>query len=169
MQSEHVQHLGRVAAERRESPCDPIKEIEVLRLRELLCLGNAGGELLPRHNGFDCGKGIAAILFGLKQSLPDSSIHSEFVVDRPPVPLELLLMLVLRSIEQLVHDPVMKIDHLIGDGRGSFYRKRDQGCIPALPLELHQVGRRHLSAFAGNLQQPILMRAACAPILRNNS
>jgi hypothetical protein len=63
--------------------------------------------------------------------------------------LELFMMLMLRGVEKLADDPVVKIDHLIGDGRGSFDRECDQGCVPALLLELHQVGRV-ISEMPGN-------------------
>ncbi len=48
------------------------------------------------------------------------------------------------------------IDHFISHCRAPLNRKRDQGCVPALLLEPHQIGRCHLSALTGNFQKPIL-------------
>ena len=152
MQSEHIQQLGRVAAQRCVALADPVQEVEVFRLGKLLCFRNAGCEVVPGNNRFDGGEGITAALLGFKQSLTNPSIEPELVVDRFAVRLKLLLMLVLRRVEQLADDAVVQIDDLVGHGGRSFNRQRDQGGIAALRLELHQVGGGHLSAFARDLQ-----------------
>ena len=47
---------------------------------------------------------------GFQQRLPDTSIEPKLFVDGPSVCLKLLLMLVLRGIEQLADDPVVQAD-----------------------------------------------------------
>lgn len=69
VQSEHVQQLGRVAAQCRVYLSDAVQEVEIFRLCELLSLRNAGGELVPRQDRFYSSEGISAILLGLEQSL----------------------------------------------------------------------------------------------------
>ena len=57
----------------------------------------------------------------------------------------------------VTQNPVMQIDDFVSDGGDAFDGERDQGRVAALWLELGQIGRRHLAALAGNLEQPILV------------
>ena len=63
----------------------------------------------------------------------------------------------------LADDPVVQVDHLVGDCGRSFDSQRDQRRIPALSLELHQVSRGHLAAFARDLQKTVLVNLAFDP------
>jgi hypothetical protein len=76
-----------------------VQEIEVLRLRELLRLGDALGEGVPGHDGLDSGERIAAALLGFDQRLTDAAEQAHLGVDRFAGCLELLLMLVPSSVE----------------------------------------------------------------------
>lgn len=157
MQSEYVQQLRSVPAQRRIPFADPVQEVEVLWLRKLLCFSNACRKLLPRHYVFNSCEGIGAVLLGFEQSLPDLPIKPELVVDGLAVNLELLLVLVLCSIEQLADDPVVQFDHFVGDSGRPFDGQRDQRRIPAICFKLHQVSRGHLAAFTRDLQEPVLV------------
>ena len=134
MQSEYVQKLRRVPAQRRVPLADPVQEVEVLGLRKFLRFSNACREVFPRDDGLDCGEGITAILPGRQQRLPNSSIKPELLVDRFAVCLELFLMLVLGGVEQFADDPVVQADHFVRDGRRSFDSQRDQSRIAPLAL-----------------------------------
>ena len=134
-----------------------MEEIEILRLREPLRLGDALGEGIPGHDRLDGGKRIVARLLGLDQYLSDAPEQPHFSVDRLAGCLELLLMLVLGGVEQLAQDAVMQVDDFVGDGGCAFNGERHQSRIAPLRLELRQVGGRHLAALAGNLEQPVLV------------
>ena len=54
----------------------------------------------------------------------------------------------------------MQVDYFIGDGGYSLDGKRDQGGVTPLSLELGQVGGCHLTTFAGDLEQPVLVHRA---------
>ena len=134
-----------------------VQEIKICRPRQRLRLGDAGGEGVPRHDRFDGGERIAAVLFGFNQRLTDAPIHPHLVVDRLAGSLELLLMLVLGRIEQLADDAVVKVDDFISDGGHAFDGQCYQGGVTPLRLELGQVGGRHLAALAGDLEQAVLV------------
>ncbi len=136
---------------------DAVQEIEVLRLRELLGFGDALGEGIPGHDGLNGGERIAPRLLGLDQHLADAPEQAHLGVDRLAGRLELLLMLVLRGVEQLAQDAVVQVDDFVGDGGHAFDGQRHQGGIASLGLELGQVGGRHLAALAGDLEQPVLV------------
>ncbi len=92
-----------------------------------------------------------------EQRALDAPIHPHLVVDRLAGSLELLLMLVLGRIEQLADDTVVKVDDFISDGGHALDGQCYQGGVTPLRLELGQVGGRHLAAFAGDLEQAVLV------------
>ena len=96
-------------------------------------------------------------LLGFQQCLADAPVQANLVVDGFARRLELLLMLVLGRVEQLAHDAVMQVDDFVGDGGHAFNGQRHQCGVAPLRLELGQVGGRHLSALAGNLEQAVLV------------
>jgi hypothetical protein len=51
----------------------------------------------------------------------------------------------------------VQVDDFIGDGGRALDGERHQGRVASLRLELGQIGRRHLAAFAGDLEQPVLV------------
>lgn len=57
----------------------------------------------------------------------------------------------------MADDAVVKVDDFIGDGGHALNGQRYQGSVTPLRLELGKVGRRHLAAFAGNLEQAVLV------------
>ena len=81
VQPKYVQELRRIAADGGIAFTYPIKEVEVSRLCKLLRFRDACRELLPRHDVFDSCEGIAAVLLGFEQSLPDLPIKPELLVD----------------------------------------------------------------------------------------
>ena len=103
------------------------------------------------------GKSILAALTCLQQGSADLTVEANLVADRFARFLELLLMLVLGAVEEPTDDLVMQVDDLVDDRGGRFGHQGYQSRIPTLRLELRQVGRRHLSAFTRNLEQPILV------------
>jgi hypothetical protein len=58
------EEFRRVAAQRGVTLADAVQEVEVFRLRELLRLGHARGEGVPRDDGLDGGEWIGAGLLG---------------------------------------------------------------------------------------------------------
>ncbi len=66
-------------------------------------------------------------------------------------------MLVPGGVEQLAQDAVVQVDDLVGDGGHALDGERHQGGVAPLRLELGQVGWRHLTALAGDLEQPVLV------------
>ena len=159
-QLEYVEEFRRVSAQRRVALSDAVQKIEVLGLRELLRLGDALGEGIPRHDGLDGGERVAARLLGLDQCLADAPEQPNLGVDRLAGCLELLLMLVLGGVEQLAQDAVVQVDDFVGDGGHALDGECHQGRVAALRLELGQVGGRHLAAFSGDLEQPVLVNQA---------
>ena len=134
-----------------------MQEIEVLGLREFLCFGDAFGEGIPRHDGFDGGERIAASLLGLDQRLADAPEQPHLGVDRLAGCLELLLMLVLGCVEQLAQDTVVQVDDFVCDRGHALDGERDQRRVAPLRLKLGQVGGRHLATLAGDLEQAVLV------------
>jgi len=99
----------------------------------------------------------ATRLLGLDQRLADAPEQPHLGVDGLAGCLELLLMLVLGGIEQLAQDAVVQVDDFVGDGGHALDGQRHQGRVAPLRLELGQVGGRHLSTLAGDLEQPVLV------------
>lgn len=129
-------------------------------LSERLRFGDALGEGIPGHDGLDGGERITACLLGLDQRLTDAPEQPHLGIDRLAGCLKLLLMLVLGGVEQLAQDAVMQVDDFVGDGGHALDGERHQGRVAALRLELSQVRGRHLTALAGDLEQPILVNQA---------
>ena len=114
-QLEHVEEMRRVAAQGGVALANVMQEIKIRRPRQCLRLGDTGGEGVPRHDGLNSGKRIAAVLLGLDQGLADTSVQPHLVIDRLAAGLKLLLMLVLGRVEQLADDAVVQVDDFIGD------------------------------------------------------
>ena len=149
--------MRRVAAQGGVALANVMQEIKIRRPRQCLRLGDTGGEGVPRHDGLNSGKRIAAVLLGLDQGLADTSVQPHLVIDRLAAGLKLLLMLVLGRVEQLADDAVVQVDDFIGDCGHAFDGQRDQGGIASLRLEFGQVSGRHLSTLAGDLEQAVLV------------
>ena len=66
-------------------------------------------------------------------------------------------MLVLRGGEQLADDPVVQIDDFVCDSGRAFDGQCNERGVAPLRLELGQIGGRHLTALAGDLEQPVLV------------
>ena len=97
-QLEHSQEFRRVAAQRVELFTDQVQVIERLGLGELIGIGDALREIVPRDDRLDGGVRISARLFGLQQGMADLGVQPYLVVDRLALFLELLLMFVLGGL-----------------------------------------------------------------------
>ncbi len=51
----------------------------------------------------------------------------------------------------------MQVDDFVGDGSHALNGECHQGCVAALRFELGQIGWRHLTTLAGDLEQSILV------------
>ena len=98
-QLKHVEEFRRVTAQRRVALSDAVQEVESFGLRQPLRLGDARGEVLPRHYRLDRRERVVAGLLGIEQRLANTGLEAHLVVDRLARRLELLLMLVFRSGE----------------------------------------------------------------------
>jgi len=99
-------------------------------------------------------------MLGIQQGTADPGVQPHLVIDRLALALKLLLMLILRRAEQLDQDTVVQVNDLVGDGGHPFQHHRNQGGIAPFALELGEIGRCHLRALAGELQQAVLVNAA---------
>ena len=75
-------------------------------------------EHLPRNDGLDGGKGVAARLLGVEQGTADTRVQAHFVVDRLAGLLEAVGMIALGLVEQRPHEPVVQVDDFV-DQRGA--------------------------------------------------
>ena len=164
LQPEHVQQFRSVAPQHAVVVADQVQMVECRGLGELSRVGHALCECGPRNDGLDGGVRVGARFFGCDQRPPDLRVQEHLVVDRFPLLLELLLMLVLGGAKHLDHDPVVQVDQLVDDGGHALDRQRDQGRITPLILELGQIVWLHLRTFPRHLQQPILMNLAAYPV-----
>ena len=60
----------------------------------------------------------------------------------------------------LAQNAIVEVNDLVGDGGHAFDSEGHQGRIAPLRLEFREVGRRHLPALAGDLQQAVVMHQA---------
>ena len=134
-----------------------MQKIEVFGLGELLRLGDALGKSIPRHDGLDGGKRVATRLLCLQQCLADTPVKPDLFVNRLSRRLELLLMFILRCVEKLPDDAIMQVDDFVGHGSHSFDGHCHESGIAPLRFKPRQIRRRHLTAFASNFQQAVLM------------
>ncbi len=70
MQSEYVQKLQRVPAQRRVPLADPVQEVEVFGLRKLLRFRNARRKVFPGHDSFDSGEGSLPLSLASSNARP---------------------------------------------------------------------------------------------------
>jgi hypothetical protein len=73
-------------------------------------------------------------------------------------------MVALGLAEQRTHEPVVQVDDLVDQGGAGVEDHRDQGRIATARLQVAQVLGRHLSAFAGELQQAVLVDGVFQPV-----
>jgi hypothetical protein len=71
--------------------------------------------------------------------------------------LELLLMLVLRGVDQLIDDAIMQVEDLVRDRGGALNCQCNQRGVAALRFESGEIGRSHLAALTGDLEKTVLM------------
>ena len=137
-----------------------MQEVESFGLRQPLRLGDARREVFPRHDGLDRRERVAARLLSIEQHLADAGVEAYLVVDRLARRLELLLMLLLCRGEQLTDDPVVQVDDFVSDSGRPVDGERGERRIAPLRLEFGQIGGRHLTALAGDLEQAVLVNQA---------
>ena len=115
---------------------------------------------VPRDDGLNGGKRIAARLLGFQQGTTDARRQAHFGVDRLARLPGSARMVTLRLTEQRAHEAVVKVDDLV-DQRGA-------RCRGARPREWRSGGSArgragaggHLAALAGELEQAVLVDGA---------
>ena len=157
---QRFEERGRVPANLAVAVADPVQVVEVFRLGELLRLGHAPRERLPRDDRLDGLEGIAAGLLGFEQGVADPVEQAHLLVDRLARLLELLFVMAPGAVEQRADDAVVEIDDLIDHGRPGFEHHGNQRGVASRGLEFAHVLGGHLTAFACQLQEPVLVDLA---------
>jgi len=103
-------------------------------------------------------------LLGFQQGMADPPIQAHLLIDGLAGLLELLLVTALGTVEQPADEAVVQIDDFINDGGLGFKNDGNQCGVLARGVKIAQVLGGHLSAFAGDSQEPVAVYLTFDPI-----